>query len=162
MTKCILSNQDFNFAESIRTAPIIISPEDKSTLYASLGQSMKIECEVLVSGRPLHVTLLQVKKAGSNNGSGTVVFRKLNITLQITESARGSRITKKAVFQFDSFSKNDFGEYTCMAGNPVGFAARSFTIKKKPLTRTAVKKRQGTFQLFHDFNICEFLKVLKK
>ena len=108
---------------------------------------MKIECEAVVFGPQSHFQLLQVKKADSNNGSGLVKVVKKPTKFQITESERGSRKTQTAIIEFDDISKKDFGEYTCMVGNSIGFAATSFTIKKKPSTRSGVKQEPGTLEV---------------
>ena len=135
------------FTEPIRRSPFFISPMDQSRFYASIGQSIKIECKAVGFGLQLNFQLLQVKKADSNNGSWSLNVVKKPTQFQITESARGSRKTHTAIIQFDDISKKDFGQYTCMVGNSIGYSTTSFIIKKKPSTRNPVKQQPGTSNL---------------
>eukprot|EP00795_Rhopilema_esculentum_P012395 gene12395-3053_t len=117
--------------EVVRTSPYMLKPVDNSTIYASVGQNVTVECVAYAQGN-LHFQLLRVTAKSSNGSKVIQVLKKpteyKSDPLSDTKSVR--RI--EAVFHFNNISRDDFFVYTCMAGNSVGYATSSFRLAEIP------------------------------
>ena len=108
----------------------MLKPKDNSTIYASVGQNVTVECVGYAQGN-LHFQLLRVTE--SSNGSKVIQVLKKpteykSDPLSDTKSVR----RKEAVFHFNNIGRDDFFVYTCMAGNSVGYATSSFRLAEIP------------------------------
>ncbi|XP_065071591.1 fibroblast growth factor receptor 4-like isoform X2 [Rhopilema esculentum] len=136
--KCSISNGawsdsisvNFTVLDVVRTRPVMLKPKDKSTIYASVGHNVSVECVAYAQGN-LHFQLLRV--TGSGNGSKEMqVLKKPTEYKSDPLSDTKSFRRMEAVFHFNNISRDDFFVYTCMAGNSVGYATSSFRLAEIP------------------------------
>ena len=115
-----------------------MSPKDDATFFASIGDNISVECSDLSEGS-IHYQLLVVRTNGTKNGSKKIhVIEKP--TQFSTEGQEGTSLKKNiAIFFFNNISKADFGSYTCMAGNAVGYHTKTFTIMKFVVQNSTIK-----------------------
>ena len=105
------------------------SPEDNSTIYASAGENISVECIAYAQGE-VRFQLLRVTQ-GPNASNVVKVPKKPSISKSDPLSDSESLRRIRAVFSFDNLSEEDFQLYTCMAANSVGFSTTSFRLVKR-------------------------------